>query len=73
MSYWLDRGAEVDYVLQRGDRVIAFEVKSGRARCSLPGMAAFRRRFPDSRPLLVGGEGISVEEFLTTPVDRWLR
>jgi predicted AAA+ superfamily ATPase len=70
--YWRERGFEVDFVLRREKRVVAIEVKSGRRRDSLPGLAAFATAFKPSRILLVGGDGIPLEEFLTTPVERFL-
>jgi hypothetical protein len=71
--YWRERGREVDFVLRRGSRVLGIEVKSGRRRESLPGLAAFTRSFPGARPLLVGGDGVPLEEFLSTPPDRLVR
>ncbi len=70
--YWRERGKEVDFVLRSGRTVVAFEVKSGRRRENLPGMEAFARAFAPQRRLLVGGQGITVEEFLLSPVCRWL-
>ena len=51
----------------------AIEVKSGRVAETLPGMAAFAEAFKPERMLLVGGEGIAVEEFLLKPVEHWVR
>lgn len=65
--YWREATKEVDFVLRRGDKVIAIEVKSGRTRTSLPGMAAFDRVHHPDRKLLVGSGGIPVEEFLHIP------
>jgi len=71
--YWRDRGLEVDFVLRHGRSLVAIEVKSGRRRDSLPGLAAFSKAFKGSRVLLVGGDGIPLEEFLSTPVERLAR
>jgi predicted AAA+ superfamily ATPase len=65
--YWREVSREVDFVLRRGDQVIAIEVKSGAARSSLPGMAAFDRVFHPDKKLLVGSGGIPIEEFLRMP------
>lgn len=70
--YWRERNREVDFVLKKGRRVVAIEVKSGRAPAALPGMQAFNEAFRPDRLLLVGGDGIPVEEFLVQPVERWL-
>ena len=72
LFYWRDRNREVDFVLKKGRRLVAIEVKSGRALEALPGMQAFNDAFRPDRLLLVGGNGIPVDEFLTQPVERWL-
>ena len=69
--YWRDRGREVDFVLRVGRRLIAIEVKSGRAPLAHPGSAAFAETFRVHRTLLVGGDGIAPTEFLTRPVAHW--
>lgn len=71
--YWRDRGREVDFVVRAGRRLVALEVRSGRAPESLPGMDAFAAAFRPTRTLLVGGSGIGLEEFLATPVEHWLQ
>ncbi|OGP81359.1 MAG: AAA family ATPase [Deltaproteobacteria bacterium RBG_16_64_85] len=70
--YWRDRGHEVDFVLQSGDRIVLVEVKSGRARAEYSGMNAFAKNFRPYRRLLVGGQGIPLEEFLATPILHWV-
>jgi len=71
--YWSGANREVDYVLRRGKTLVAIEIKSGRREPRLAGMEMFRRQFPVKRTLLVGPSGISLEEFLLTPVDAWLK
>ena len=73
VAYWRERNQEVDFVLQQGKTVVAMEVKSGGRRESLPGMAAFARQFKPKRQLLVGGQGIPLEEFLSKPAAHWLQ
>jgi len=70
--YWRDRGAEVDFVVRAGKRVTAMEVKSGRAPQAHRGIAAFQAAFKPHRTLLVGGDGIAIEEFLARPVAHWV-
>lgn len=72
VSYWRERNREVDFVLRRGDRLRSIEVTSGRRKDPLPGLEAFSREF-GGRPLLVGGQGIPLEEFLSAPAERWVR
>lgn len=72
LFYWLERNREVDFVVRRGKKLLAIEVKSGITRDSLPGISSFTSAFPRARPLLVGADGIPIEEFLLSPVERWL-
>lgn len=72
LFYWRDGRHEVDFVVQAGRRVIGIEVKSGRAPSEHAGSVAFSQAFAPTRMLLVGGDGISVDEFLSNPVSRWL-
>jgi len=72
VHYWLDRNREVDFVLSAAGAIVAIEVKSGSRRMALPGMDSFARAFPVKRQLLVGAQGISLEEFLTTPLEHWV-
>lgn len=72
LFYWRDGDLEVDFVIQRGPRTVAIEVKSGRRRASIAGMAAFAKRHPVHRTLLVGGDGIPLAQFLLQPASHWL-
>lgn len=71
--YWRERSREVDFVVRSGRRLAAIEVKSGRAREARAGLGAFAEAFGRTRLLLVGGDGIPLEEFLREPVEHWLR
>jgi predicted AAA+ superfamily ATPase len=73
LFYWRERSQEVDFVVRVGRAVIAIEVKSGRAPDAFPGLGAFAEAFKPRRTLLVGGDGISLDEFLTRPVQHWLQ
>jgi len=70
--YWRERNKELDFVLRLGREVAAIEVKSGRRKESLSGMDAFSKAFRPKRKLLVGSQGIPVEEFLRTPAVDWI-
>jgi len=72
VHYWASRNREVDFVLRRGRRVTAIEVKSGRRPTSLPGIEAFCQEFRVQRKLLVGAQGMPLEEFLLTPAAAWV-
>ena len=72
LYYWRERGEEVDFVVKAHSRLTAIEVKSGRAPQAHSGTAAFAAAFKTRRTLLIGGDGISVQEFLSRPVSEWL-
>jgi len=72
LFYWRERNREVDFVLRAGKTVIAIEVKSARDIDTLPGLRIFSETFKPRRTLLVGGDGIPLEEFLGRPVAGWL-
>lgn len=73
LFYWRDANKEVDFVVRAGRTLTAIEVKSGRSRDALPGMAAFASAFRPTRKLLVGGDGIALDEFLGRPVEHWVQ
>lgn len=64
VSYWRERGADVDFVVENRDVVTAIEVKSGRPRDARSGLATFADRHGEVRKLLVGGDGIDLADFL---------
>jgi len=72
VTYWRERNQEVDFVLQHGNMTVSIEVKSGARPESLSGMDAFARVFKPKRQLLVGGQGIALEEFLSKPAIHWI-
>lgn len=72
LYYWRERNREVDFVVMDGRRTVGIEVKSGRVRETPAGMETFSKAFPFARALLVGGDGIPVEDFLAMPVRNWL-
>jgi len=72
LSYWRKGKLEVDFVLSRGRRTVALEVKSGRASRPMPGLAAFSSNYPDCRRMVVGEGGVALVDFLSEPADYWL-
>lgn len=72
LFYWRERNREVDFVVRRGRRLVAIEVKSGRTTPSFPGMESFAKLFKPDRLLIVGPGGISLERFLAKPVGYWI-
>ena len=71
VHYWRYKSLEVDFVLQRGGRILALEVKSGPPRHSPSGLGEFRRRFQPQKSLVVGEGGLPLNEFLVLPASNW--
>lgn len=63
LYYWRDGNYEVDFVLEKGDKVIGLEVKSG-MKAENAGMGMFAERFHPEKVILVGTGGIPYDEFL---------
>ncbi len=57
ISYWRDRCEEVDFIVERASAIWAVEAKSGRG-MKATGIGLFRQRYPGSRTLVVGSEGM---------------
>ncbi len=63
LYYWRDGNDEVDFIIEKGDKIIGLEVKSG-AKSDNLGMSVFNEKFHPSKVLLVGTDGIPYDEFL---------
>jgi len=72
IHYWRDGPLEVDFVIRRGKRLAAIEVKSGRAAASKPGLDEFCRRHRGCRRWVVGDKNLPVGEFLRYPANHWV-
>lgn len=66
--YWRDRNMEVDYILKKGNSVVAIEVKSNSEQRT-EGLDVFRQRFSPKAAFIVGDGGISPEEFMTMDIN----
>ncbi len=97
LFYWRERNCEVDFVVRRGRKLMAIEVKSGRTSPvlpgleppsfdyevtrpsaigrtgpALPGLKPFAKSFQPDYALIVGADGIPLEQFLAKPVRYWI-
>lgn len=71
VTYWREGDHEVDFVIARGRDIWAVEVKSGRSG-KAAGLTRFRDRYPEAQTLLVGAQGIPLEEFFSKNIEGWL-
>lgn len=69
LFYWRQGNDEVDYVIQKRDCLMAIEVKSNHEKTTT-GLQVFKEKFSPKVSLIIGPEGIGVEEFLShDPID----
>lgn len=66
--YWREGNDEVDFILLKGKKKVAIEVKSGR-RTKNAGLFIFKERYNPHKALVVGAQGLSCEEFLTMDIN----
>ena len=63
--YWRESNKEVDFVLESGKKVVSIEVKSGRSKLTGDASGLLLKRQKVLKNLLVGEDGIPIEEFLS--------
>jgi len=63
LYWWRERSDEVDFVIKKGDRLTAIEVKSGRVK-GMGGSLAFKRLYPEALSLVIGGSNCVLDDFL---------
>ncbi|MCX5796170.1 MAG: AAA family ATPase [Elusimicrobia bacterium] len=71
--YWRELGRDVDFVIKGEGGLTAVEVSSSRGDGSLSGLERFSEEFHPQRKLIVGEQGIPLEEFLCASPEKWLR
>jgi predicted AAA+ superfamily ATPase len=64
VCWWRERSDEVDFVIKKGGRLTAIEVKSGRVK-NVGGSLVFKRKYPEALSLIIGGANLSPEDFLS--------
>lgn len=69
--WWRERDQEVDFILQKGNKLTAIEVKSGRLK-KLGGSLEFKKRYPKAISLVVGSPNFGLEDFLSGAVPLFL-
>ncbi|MBI5244160.1 MAG: ATP-binding protein [Elusimicrobia bacterium] len=62
--YWSERDKEVDFIVQRGEDILAIEVTIGGGHPT-PGLRIFLKRYPKTRAVRIGGSyaDLSLEQF----------
>ena len=63
LYYWREGNHEVDFILEKGNRIVGLGVKSG-MKVGNAGMGIFAAKFHPEKVLLVGTGGIPYGDFL---------
>ena len=72
LYYWREGNQEVDFVLAKGKKLTAIEVKSAPKPVVSNGLNVFAEKYPHAKKLLVGAGGVTLAEFLSQPANDWL-
>jgi predicted AAA+ superfamily ATPase len=71
VQYWRESPHEVDFILKRGSRLVAIEVKSGTEVAPPKGLTVFAGKYATARTLTVGEGGVSLSDFLARSAEDW--
>lgn len=72
LFYWKEGEQEVNFVLQYGTKLTAIEIKNGYGSLHRSGINSFVKQFNPTRILLIGPQGLSLETFLSIPLNSLL-
>jgi len=67
--YWREKNQEVDFILKKGKKIIALEVKSSLKKESVSGMENFIRMYTPFKALIIGSQGMPIQDFLSTSIE----
>ena len=73
LYYWRDGRHEVDFILVKGKRIIAIEVKTGTGRGHGQGLNTFSEQYRLHHRIIVGAQGVPLDTFLLTHPNGWFR
>ncbi|GHU43221.1 ATPase AAA [Clostridia bacterium] len=61
--WWREHSNEVDFVIKKGEKLTAIEVKSGQVK-HIGGSLTFKKMYPNALSLIVGSSNLSLSDFL---------
>jgi len=70
--YWKNSNKFVDFIIRKDKKLIVIDVNGTQKGKNIRGLDAFIQKHGPTKTLLVGEGGISVEEFLLTPLEEWM-
>ncbi len=66
--YWRDGNEEVDFIIQKSDKIIPIEVKTGKLKRH-NGLISFSNKFKVKKPLLISDDSLKWQEFLSLNIN----
>lgn len=69
LFYWRDGNDEVDYVIQKGKKVIAIEVKLGKVK-SHKGLNNFSKKYKPQKTILISDDALRWQDFLLVDLNQ---
>jgi predicted AAA+ superfamily ATPase len=70
--YWKEGSNEVDFVIRNDERIVTITIEDDKRKPRFKGVEEFSEVYTSYNNLFVGEGGISVEEFLLTPLEFWM-
>lgn len=70
--YWKDNNKSIDFIIRKDEDIIVVDVNTHKKGKNIQGVNVFKQKYQPSKILIVGEEGISVEEFLLNPLEAWI-
>lgn len=71
LFYLREDNKEVDFILKKGELLIAIEVKSSDKKEKFSGLIEFEKKFHLHKILVIGQDEIQLELFLKTSIEEW--
>ncbi|MBA3813695.1 MAG: ATP-binding protein [Alphaproteobacteria bacterium] len=67
--YWKENNKYVDFILKKNENLVVIEVNNQQKGKKSRGLEVFTQKFQPTKTVFIGEGGISVEEFLLTPLE----
>lgn len=71
--YWREGALEVDFVISRGQSILAVEVKSAQGYRATKGLDEFCSKYQNCQRIIIGEKDIPLAEFLSSPIEQWIK
>lgn len=70
--YWKEGNYVVDFVVRKGETIITIMVKPPKKGIGIRAVEVFSEMYNPQQNLIVGEDGIPVDQFLLTPLETWI-